>query len=190
MKYCSQCGSEVNLSIPDGDDRHRHVCDDCDTIHYSNPKIIAGCVPVFEDKILLCKRAIEPRYGKWTLPAGFMENLESVEEGAIRETWEEARAEVTIDSLYTVFSLPEISQVYMLFRGHLKEPVFASGPESLDVGLFSEDEIPWDELAFPVVKKTLKHFFSDRDKGGDYPLRSEALYWPHRPKPKEDGSTS
>jgi ADP-ribose pyrophosphatase YjhB (NUDIX family) len=179
MKHCSHCGSEVELQIPNGDDRHRHVCtdDDCNAIHYQNPKIIAGCLPVYGDKVLMCKRAIEPRYGLWTLPAGFMENNESVEEGAARETWEEARAKVELDSLYTLFSLPQISQVYMMFRGHLTEPEFSAGPESLEVALFSEDEIPWDEIAFPLVKKTLRHFFSDR-KTGEYPMRSEAIYKP------------
>lgn len=177
MKFCSSCGSSITLRIPNGDSRHRHICGECDTIHYQNPRIIAGCLPAYEDKVLLCKRAIEPRYGLWTLPAGFMENGESTEEGALRETWEEARARVTIHSLYTMFSLPQINQVYLLFRGQLDDLDFAVGPESLEVGLFAEDEIPWDEIAFPLVRKTLEHYFADL-KTGHFPLRSEALYRP------------
>lgn len=177
MKFCSSCGSSITLKIPAGDDRQRHVCGECDTIHYQNPRIIAGCLPIHEDKVLLCKRAIEPRHGLWTLPAGFMENGESTEEGALRETWEEARARITIDSLYTMFSLPQINQVYLLYRGSLTDLDFGPGPESLAVELFSEDQIPWDEIAFPVMKKTLRHYFTDRFEG-HFPLRSEALYKP------------
>ncbi|BFM16620.1 NUDIX hydrolase [Maricurvus nonylphenolicus] len=177
MKFCSSCGSSISLKIPHGDDRERHVCGNCDTIHYQNPRIIAGTLPVFEDKVLLCKRAIEPRYGLWTLPAGFMENGESTEEGALRETWEEARARMTIDSLYTMFSLPQINQVYLLFRGTLTDMDFGPGPESLEVDLFKENDIPWDEIAFPVMKKTLRHYYSDFPTG-DFKFRSEALYKP------------
>ena len=111
MKYCSQCGGTVALKTPDGDTRQRFVCGHCDVIHYQNPRIIAGCIPVYGDQVLLCRRAIEPRYGKWTLPAGFLENGESISQGAMRETLEEANARVAIDTLYTVFSLPHISQV-------------------------------------------------------------------------------
>ncbi len=175
MKFCSQCGAAVALAIPAGDDRHRHVCPSCDTIHYQNPNIIAGCLPLHEDRVLLCKRAIEPRYGYWTLPAGFMENGESTEEGALRESWEEARARMKLDGLYTLFSLPEINQVYMIFKGELTDLEFGPGPESLEVALFSEDEIPWDELAFPVMRKTLEYYFADR-KSGNFPVRSEAIY--------------
>lgn len=179
MKFCSSCGSDVTLAIPQGDDRHRHVCGECDAIHYQNPNIIAGCLPIYEDKVLLCKRAIEPRHGFWTLPAGFMENGESTEQGALRESWEEARAKIDLHGLYTLFSLPEINQVYMLFKGTLTNLDFEAGPESLEVALFSEEEIPWDELAFPVMKKTLRHYFSDRTSG-EFPLRSEALYRPKK----------
>ena len=177
MKFCSNCGAGVHFKIPNGDDRERHVCPDCDTIHYRNPNIIAGCLPVYEDKVLLCRRAIEPRHGLWTLPAGFMENGESTEEGAQRECWEEARAELELHGLYTMFSLPQISQVYLLFKGELKHLEFGPGPESLEVDLFTESQIPWDEIAFPVMKKTLRHYFSDM-KIGHFPLRSEALYKP------------
>lgn len=175
MKFCSNCGSPVNLKIPRGDDRERHVCTYCDTIHYQNPRIIAGCLPVYKDKVLLCRRAIEPRYGMWTLPAGFMENGESTEQGALRECWEEARAELNLHSLYTLFSLPEINQVYMLFRGELANLDFAPGLESLEVALFKEHEIPWDSLAFQVMRKTLQYYFSDLS-GQNFPFRSETIY--------------
>ena len=181
MKFCSNCGSTVELQIPQGDDRHRHVCSDCDTIHYQNPHIVAGCLPIYENKVLLCKRAIEPRHGFWTLPAGFMENGESTEQGALRESWEEARADIDLDGLYTLFSIPEINQVYMLFKGTLSNLNFAPGPESLEVGLFTEDEIPWDQLAFPVMKKTLRYYFEDL-KNNTFPFRSETL---HREKHKK-----
>lgn len=177
MKHCSHCGEAVTLMTPPGDDRERHVCTACETIHYSNPRIIAGCLPIHEDKVLLCRRAIKPRYDKWTLPAGFMENGETTEEGALREAWEEARASIKVDGLYTMFSLPQINQVHLFYRGQLSDLNFEAGPESLEVRLFSEDEIPWDELAFPVVGKTLKHYFSDRESG-QYPLRTEDLVHP------------
>ncbi|MBL4584426.1 MAG: NUDIX hydrolase [Pseudomonadales bacterium] len=170
MKFCSQCGNSVSMSIPEGDSRERHVCDDCGEIHYQNPKIIAGCLPIYGDQVLLCKRAIEPRLGYWTLPAGFMENGETTLEGALRETWEEAKAKPVIDDLYTLFNLPQISQVYMFFLARLAEPEFAAGDESLEVKLFNEDEIPWDNLAFPVINKTLKYYFADR-KEGKFPIR-------------------
>lgn len=175
MKFCSNCGSSVNLQIPDGDDRHRHVCGDCDTIHYQNPRIIAGCLPVHEDKVLLCKRAIEPRHGYWTLPAGFMENGESTEQGALRESWEEARANIDLDGLYTLFSVPELNQVYMLFKGTLADLNFEPGPESLEVRLFSQQEIPWDSLAFPVMEKALRYYFDDLTSNS-FSFRSEAIY--------------
>lgn len=177
MKYCSHCGESVALMIPPGDDRERFVCSGCETIHYQNPRIIAGCVPIHEDKILLCRRAIEPRYGKWTLPAGFMENGETTEEGGLREAREEANANIVTDSLYIMFSLPQINQVHMFYRGQLADLDFSAGPESLEVKLFSEEEIPWDELAFPVVNKTLKYFFEDR-KTNTFPIRTEDLVHP------------
>lgn len=165
-RFCMQCGSaKVELRIPHGDDRERHVCADCGYVHYLNPKVVVGTIPVWEDKILLCKRAIEPRYGLWTLPAGFMEEGETLEEGASRETLEEANARVTIEQMYSTISLPQISQVYVLFRATLLDLDFSSGSESLDVKLFSEEEIPWDELAFRTVHETLKHFFADRIAG-------------------------
>jgi ADP-ribose pyrophosphatase YjhB (NUDIX family) len=174
MKYCSQCGAEVGIDVPEGDNRPRHVCPECETIHYQNPKVVVGCIPVWEDRVLLCRRAIEPRYGLWTLPAGFMENGETAQQGAARETMEEASAEVEVNDLYSLFNLPHIDQVYMLFRSQLLDLEFGPGSESLDVRLFREEEIPWDEIAFPVVKETLKLFFADA-RSGAFPLRSGTI---------------
>jgi ADP-ribose pyrophosphatase YjhB (NUDIX family) len=162
MNYCNQCGEAVSRHIPEGDNRLRYVCATCTTIHYENPKVITGCLPIHEDQVLLCKRAIEPRSGLWTLPAGFLENGETSADGALRETMEEANARVNIEGLYTLFSLPHISQVYMFFRATLQDLDFYAGEESLEVQLFNEDEIPWDNLAFPVITETLKHYFKDR----------------------------
>lgn len=171
MKFCSQCGESVTQRIPEGDNRSRFVCTVCEVIHYQNPRIIAGCLPVYEDKVLLCKRSIEPRSGYWTLPAGFLENGETTSDGALRETREEANANATIIELYTLFSLPHISQVYMFFRASLDDLDFSPGEETLETQLFSEDEIPWDELAFPVITQTLNHYFEDR-KEDLFPVRS------------------
>jgi len=172
MKYCHHCASPVTHRIPEGDDKLRHICEDCDTIFYQNPKNVVGTVPYHGDRILLCKRAIEPRLGKWTLPAGFMENGESSLEGAIRETAEEAGANIKIaeNSLYTLFNLPRINQVYMFFRAELVDLNFDPGFESLEVALFEEQDIPWDEIAFPVVRETLKHFFQDL-RQQEFPVR-------------------
>jgi len=172
MKFCHQCAGPLILRIPQGDDKPRHCCSQCGTIFYINPKNVVGTVPFFEDKVLLCKRAIQPRIGKWTLPAGYMENGESSLDGAIRETTEEAGASVIVksDSLYTLFNLPKINQVYMFFRAELANLDFAAGIESTEVALFSEAEIPWPEIAFPVVKSTLEHYFDDLRKNR-FPVR-------------------
>ena len=164
MKFCSTCGGTVSLAIPDGDNRERFVCDTCHEIHYQNPKNVVGCLLEWQGKVLLCKRAIEPRYGYWTLPAGFMENNETVMEGAAREAFEEAHAVAEDLRLYGVYNLPRISQVYLMFAGRLKDGYAAAGDESLDVKLFDESEIPWKELAFPVVVETLQRFFERRDE--------------------------
>lgn len=174
MKYCNQCGASVSLFIPAGDNRERHVCLECDTIHYQNPRIITGTLPVFEDSVLLCKRAIEPRLGLWTLPAGFMENGESTEQGAIRETLEEANAQVSIDGLYCLFDLPQFNQVYTFYRAQLLDLDFYAGDESLQVCLFKESEIPWDQLAFSVVSQALELYFQDRKKH-HYPVHSKTI---------------
>lgn len=172
MKYCHHCAAPLIHRIPEGDDKPRHICEDCDTIFYQNPKNVVGTVPYHGNRVLLCKRAIEPRLGKWTLPAGFMENGESSLEGAIRETAEEAGATIKIaeNSLYTLFNLPRINQVYMFFRAELVNLDFNPGIESLEVGLFAESEIPWDEIAFPVVRETLRHFFDD-SRQSEFPVR-------------------
>ena len=165
MKYCSQCGGTVAQRIPEGDTRQRFVCGHCDLIHYQNPRIIAGCIPVYENQVLLCRRAIEPRYGKWTLPAGLLENGESISQGALRETMEEANARVEIDTLYTIFSLPHISQVYVFYKARLLDLDFFSGIESLETKLFAEADIPWPELSFAAITQTLEPFFSDPRQG-------------------------
>jgi len=165
MNFCSHCGARVAFRIPEGDTLPRYVCDQCSTIHYQNPKMVVGCIPEWEDKVLLCRRAIEPRYGKWTLPAGFMENGETAGEGASRETLEEAGARVEVGDLYTFINLPHIDQVYVMFRARLLDLDYAAGTESLEVRLFEESEIPWEELAFRTVSTTLQHFFDDRRRG-------------------------
>jgi ADP-ribose pyrophosphatase YjhB (NUDIX family) len=165
MKFCSNCGSPVHSRIPPGDTLPRYVCDACDTIHYQNPKIVVGCIPEWKDKILLCRRAIEPRHGLWTLPAGFLENHETVTEGARRETLEEAHARVEIGPLFALYNLPHINQIYMLFRSRLLDLDYRPGAESLDVQLFDEHVIPWDLLAFRAIRETLKDYFNDRHNG-------------------------
>lgn len=165
MKYCSNCSASVELTIPEGDSLPRYVCTACNTIHYQNPKIVVGCIPEWEDKVLICKRAIEPRRGWWTLPAGFMENNETLAQAAARETLEEANARVEIGNLFTVYSLPHISQVYFLFRARLLDLDFKPGIESLEVKLVSELEIPWDEMAFRVIHDPLKRYFEERKQG-------------------------
>ncbi len=160
--------------VPEGDTRMRDVCESCQAIHYENPKVVAGCLPSWEGRILLCRRAIEPRYGFWTLPAGFMENEETTREAAARETLEEASARVDIEGLYTLFNLPHISQVYLMFRARLRDLDFGPGTESLEVALFGEHEIPWDQIAFPAIHETLRLYFADRARG-TFPFRSGDL---------------
>lgn len=165
MKYCPDCGGAIELRIPADDNRLRHVCTVCSMIHYQNPRIVIGAIPVWQDKVLLCRRAIEPQYGKWTLPGGFMENGESTTQAAQRETLEEASARIAIADLYSMYSLPYIDQVHLLFRAELLDLDFAPGPESLEVRLFTEAEIPWAELAFRPVRYSLEHYFSERKSG-------------------------
>ena len=175
MKFCSTCGS-ANLAsrIPEGDTLARTVCGDCATIHYQNPRVVVGCLPEWEDKVLLCKRAIEPRHGLWTLPAGFLENGETVEQGAARETMEEANARVQMGELYTMISLLHVHQVYMMYRARLADLDFGPGTESLEVRLFTEAEIPWDAIAFRTITRTLRRFFLDR-KLGNFSFHSSAI---------------
>ncbi len=161
MKFCGACGEAVQLQTVLGDSVLRHVCGSCKTIHYVNPKLIVGCLPVYEGSVLLCKRAIEPALGLWTLPSGFMEIGESVEQGALRETWEEAHAEVEIVRLFSEYSLPHIGQVYLLFLARLKNLNFSAGQETLETRLYSKEEVPWDQIAFSAVRFALEKYFSD-----------------------------
>lgn len=166
MKFCSTCGSaEVVRRVPEGDHRERFVCGGCGAIHYKNPLIVCGVIPVFGDKVMLCRRGIEPRFGQWTLPAGFMENNETVDEGAQRELLEESLATVTLGPLLTVLSVPYISQVHMMYVGTMTEPKFGVTPESTEIALFDEADIPWKELAFRTVSTSLEHFFACRRAG-------------------------
>ena len=167
MKFCSDCGAAVSLKIPAGDSLPRYVCDACATIHYQNPKMIVGCIAEWEKRILLCRRAIEPRMGLWTVPAGFMENGETTAQGAARETLEEANARVEVGPLYAMYNIPHINQVYILFRARLLDLDFSAGTESLEVKLFDEADIPWEQIAFATVRNTLTHYCSDR-KAGEY----------------------
>ena len=165
MNFCSSCGARLSLRIPPEDTVPRHVCDHCGTIHYRNPLMVVGTIPEWEDRILLCKRAIEPRSGFWTLPAGFMELGETTAQAALRETLEEARARVELGEAFTLLSVPHVNQVHLYYRARLPVQEFAAGEETLEVRLFSESEIPWDAIAFRTISATLKHFFSDRKEG-------------------------
>ena len=165
MKFCSNCGHQVELKIPNGDNRERHICLQCDTIHYQNPRIIAGVIPVYGEQILLCKRAIEPRSGLWTLPAGFLENGETTAQGAVRECFEESLAEASNAQLYAIYDIPQINQVYIFYRAELTRPRFAPTAESTEVALFHEQDIPWQSLAFPVIELALHHYLEDRLRG-------------------------
>ena len=163
MKFCSNCGNQVTHQIPDGDNRLRFVCNHCNTVHYQNPLVIVGVLPEYQQQILLCKRAIEPQKGRWTLPAGFLENDESTLDGALRECFEEANAKVIDPELYALYDIPYINQVYVFYRATLVNNAFGPSSESTEVALFSEQDIPWNELAFPVVKAVLKRYLSDRE---------------------------
>lgn len=165
FKFCSNCGEMVKAYIPDGDDRPRRVCDTCGTIFYKNPKLVVGCIAEWEDKILMCRRAIAPQIGRWTLPAGYLESAETVAAGAMRETLEEARAKVEIIAPFALYNLTFVDQIYLMFRARLLRPDFGPGPESLEVVLMSEEEIPWDDMAFDVIQKVLRGYFRDRSKG-------------------------
>ena len=152
LKHCNNCGTVLEARIPPGDSHQRKVCPSCGAIHYENPKLVVGCIPLWEDKILLCKRAIEPRYGYWTLPAGFMEMGETTSEGASRETLEEAGARVEVQSLFSLLNVPHVHQVHLFYLARLLDLDVDAGEESLEVRLFEEHEIPWDDIAFPTVE--------------------------------------
>jgi ADP-ribose pyrophosphatase YjhB (NUDIX family) len=165
INFCPACGAAVESKIPAGDTLLRYVCTRCETVHYQNPKLVVGTISVWEDRILLCKRAIEPRHGKWTLPAGFMENDETVAQAALRETVEEACANVELGPLFSIISVPHINQVHVFYLARLLDLDFRAGVESLAVELFDEATIPWPELAFRTVARTLKCYFEDRARG-------------------------
>jgi ADP-ribose pyrophosphatase YjhB (NUDIX family) len=176
MNFCSACGQPVVVKIPDGDHLPRHVCPACGAIHYQNPRIIAGCVIETQGKILLCKRAIEPRRGYWTVPAGFMENGESVQNAAAREAMEEALAHVEIGSMLAMVNVLRAHQVHIMFRARLLEPSFGVGPESLEVGLYDESEIPWPDIAFLSVQFALQRYLEDRRLGREQ-LHCKDIDW-------------
>lgn len=176
MNFCSHCGSDqLDRRIPPSDTHPRIVCDNCGTIHYRNPKIVAGCLPVWEDRVLLCRRAIEPAYGLWNVPSGYLENGEGVLEGARREVWEEAEGRTRNEYLISLYNLEKINQVYLQFVGELVDGSFGVGEESLECALFTEKAIPWEEIAFTSSVFTLHHYFRDRKTGrrvlhrGSYP---------------------
>lgn len=165
MKYCNQCGGPLELRVPEGDHLQRYVCSACGSIHYRNPKLVVGCVPEFDGRILLCRRAIEPRRGYWTIPAGFMENEETLQQAAARESWEEALAEVAIGSLLAVVHVLHAEQVHVFFRGTLAVPSYGAGPESLEVALVAPPDLPWSEMAFPSTEFALRRYLEDRAAG-------------------------
>ncbi len=187
MNFCSECAHPVALLIPEGDNRPRFVCTQCGTIHYQNPKLVVGSLPVWERdgdlKVLLCKRAIEPRYGYWTLPAGFMENEETTAAAAIRETVEEAGANIELGPLFTMLNVAHVHQVHLFYLAKLIDLDYAAGIESLDVQMFSERDIPWADLAFPTIRTTLELFFEDRKRiaqGGRYGFHEHDIVKPMR----------
>jgi ADP-ribose pyrophosphatase YjhB (NUDIX family) len=161
MKYCSKCGSKVSTQVPEGDNKQRFVCENCHTVFYDNPKTVVGAIPLWEDKILLCRRAIEPALGKWTLPAGYLENGETLAECAIRETEEEACAQIVDLNPYAAINLPHINQVYFMFRANLATNAYAPGEESLEVKLVSPEDIPWADLSFASIREVLRMYCQD-----------------------------
>ena len=165
VNFCSVCGARTTMRVPPGDTLPRHVCDGCGTVHYRNPLMVVGTIPEWEDRVLLCRRAIEPRHGLWTLPAGFMELGETTAQAALRETMEEAKARVDLGEMFTLLSVPHVDQVHIFYRARLLDRAFAPGAETLEVGLFGESEIPWKEIAFRTVSSTLRQFFEDRRTG-------------------------
>lgn len=166
MKFCSECAHPLSLKIPPDDNRHRYVCENCHAIHYQNPRLVVGTIPIWnqdgQPKVLLCRRAIEPRRGYWTLPAGFMENGETTSQAAIRETEEEAGAKIELHELFSLLNVPHVDQVHIFYRATLLDLDYVAGAESLEVALLSESEIPWRDIAFLTSYHTLKFYFSDQ----------------------------
>ena len=165
IQHCRVCGGNTRYRTPPDDNRERAICDACGEVHYENPLNVVGTLPVWGDQVLLCRRNIEPRYGLWTLPAGFMEHGESVGEGALRETVEEAGANIELQGLYTVLDVVRAGQVHLFYRARMIDTRLAPGPETIEARLFREDEVPWDEIAFRTVRETLRHYFADRHAG-------------------------
>ena len=165
FRHCKVCGGATEYRIPADDNRDRAICTVCGTVHYENPLNVVGTVPVWGEQVLLCRRNIEPRYGYWTLPAGFMELGETTEQGALRETDEEAGARIEMQGLFTLLNVVRVGQLHLYYRARLLDIDFAPGPETIEARLFREDEIPWEDLAFRTVRETLTRYFSDRRKG-------------------------
>jgi ADP-ribose pyrophosphatase YjhB (NUDIX family) len=184
-RFCAICGSSIVRRVPSGDNRERDCCDHCGAIHYVNPRPVVGTIPLWQDKVLLCRRAIEPRYGKWTLPAGFMEVGETTADGAQRETLEEAGARIELGPLFTMLDVPQVEQVHIFFRARLLDTNFVPGAESLEVQLFAESAIPWNEIAFRTVSMTLRLFFEDRTRGA-FGIHTRAVLPP--PAPRDPGT--
>ena len=165
MKFCPNCAAPLGRRVPPGDSLPRWLCDACGSIHYENPRLVVGTLPEWEGRMLLCRRAIEPRYGHWTLPAGFMENDETTSEAALRETLEESGARVELSAPFSMISVPRVNQVHLFYRARLLDLEFKPGAESLEVALYEEAQVPWQEIAFRTVGLTLKHWFADRARG-------------------------
>lgn len=175
MRYCPQCGHAVDMIIPTGDNRVRAVCPHCEHIDYDNPRIITGTIPLYKGQLLLCRRNIEPRFGYWTLPAGFMENQETTSEGALRETLEESGSIAVCKQAFSMISIPHINQVHLFYIAELKQNDFHATEESSEVALFDLDDIPWDELAFSSVSRTLRLFIEDH-KNKSYGFHEDTIY--------------
>jgi ADP-ribose pyrophosphatase YjhB (NUDIX family) len=174
MKFCSNCAAPVVKRVPPGDSLPRWVCDACGEIHYQNPKLVVGALPEWEGRLLLCRRAIEPRYGYWTLPAGFMENDETAAQAALRETLEEAGARIELLAPFSMISVPYVNQVHLFYRARLLDLEFNPGEESLEVALVEEAQVPWKDIAFRTVGLTLKHWYADR-KAGSFGFHAEDI---------------
>ncbi|MCC5920782.1 MAG: NUDIX hydrolase [Cyclobacteriaceae bacterium] len=163
MNYCSYCGSaDIDYLVPEGDTRKRNVCNSCGMVHYVNPNMVVGTLTYKNDQVLLCKRDIEPRKGYWNVPAGFLELGETVEEGALRETMEEANANVELKQLFCVYNIPHVNQVYLLFLADLGDSSFSAGDETVEADLFAEKDIPWEDIAFSSTKFAIKKFYENR----------------------------
>jgi ADP-ribose pyrophosphatase YjhB (NUDIX family) len=181
VKFCANCGHEVEIRIPPGDQRPRAVCGHCGTVHYENPRVVVGCVPEWQGRILLCRRAIDPRRGYWTAPAGFLEIGESMHAAAARETAEEALADVEVGSLLCIVNVLHAAQVHVMFRGTLRDERHGAGTESLETGLYAEDEIPWSEIAFASNRFALERYFEDRRERAERVYFHDIVRAPHAP---------